>query len=217
MAVAPVRALPDRHAERWSAATRHRFLDDVREGSLPVVAFDTWLSQDKIFVADLLRFQARLLARAPRPAQQVLAGGALALVDELDWFDRLSTDRGLDLAAAPRPATVAYAALLDRLDAADYADALGCLWVVERVYLDAWSSARPGAGAYAELVDHWTTPGFRVYVAALQDVAEQAGPPDDALVAQVLEQERAFWEMAYEAAVDPAPRGDGGTTGGDRP
>jgi len=35
-------------------------------GMLPAAAFDTWLAQDRRFVGDLLWFQARLLARAPR-------------------------------------------------------------------------------------------------------------------------------------------------------
>jgi formylaminopyrimidine deformylase / aminopyrimidine aminohydrolase len=194
-----VREIPDRSAGRWAAATRSPFLDGVRDGSLPVAAFDTWLAQDALFVADLLRFQSRLLARAPRAAQRVLAGGALALVDELDWFQRLARARGLDLSAAPRPVTTAYAALLDRLDAAPYADAVGCLWVVERVYLDAWSGAAPGAAGYAELVEHWTTPGFAAYVDALAAASDRAGAPDGALVDEVLRLEAAFWAMAVQA------------------
>jgi thiaminase/transcriptional activator TenA len=201
-----VRAVPDSAgttpaelwtaADLWTAATRHPFLDGVRDGSLPVEALDTWLVQDARFVADLLAFQARLLARAPRTDQAVLAGGALALVEELDWFERLADARGLDLSAPPLPATLAYRALLERLDAAPYADAVGCLAVVERVYLDAWRSALPGAPAYAELVEHWTTPGFAAYVDALEAAASRAGATDAALVAQVLRQEAAFWQMA---------------------
>ncbi|MDK3255060.1 hypothetical protein [Blastococcus capsensis] len=61
-----------RHAGAWSGATAHPFLHAVRDGTVPEPAFDTWLVQDARFVADLLRFQARLLARAPRPAQAVL-------------------------------------------------------------------------------------------------------------------------------------------------
>ena len=185
--------------ELWSAATRHPFLDGVRDGSLPVEALDTWLAQDALFVADLLAFQARLLARAPRSDQAVLAGGAVALVEELDWFEQLAADRGLDLAAEPLPATVAYRELLARLDAAPYADALGCLEVVERVYLEAWRSALPGAPAYAGLVEHWTTPGFAAYVDGLAAAVERAGPADEELVRQVLRQEAAFWEMAVSS------------------
>jgi len=197
--------LVQRHADRWEAATRHPFLAGVRDGALPVAAFDTWLAQDALFVADLLAFQARLLARAPRPAQAVLAAGAVALVEELDWFEGLAAGRGLDLGAPALSATRDYAALLSQLDAAPYADAVGGLWVIERVYLDAWSSALPGSDGFAELVEHWTTPGFASYVTALQGLSEQAGPPDEALVVQVLDQEAAFWQMALDAADAPAP------------
>jgi formylaminopyrimidine deformylase / aminopyrimidine aminohydrolase len=84
----PVTDLLQRHPDEWARATRHPFLTAVRDGTLPDGAFDTWLVQDALFVADLLTFQARLLARAPRPAQAVLAAGAASLVAELDWSRR---------------------------------------------------------------------------------------------------------------------------------
>ena len=197
----PVAELLSHHAGAWQRATRHPFLDGVREGTVPLAAFDTWLVQDARFVADLLRFQARLLARAPRSAQAVLAGGAVALVDELGWFEEQAAVRGLDLDAAPLPPTAAYAALLDRLDAADVPTALVALWVLERVYLEAWSGAAPGAPEYQPFVAHWTTPGFAAYVAALEQAADSLGGGSaevDAVVAEVLEAERAFWDMAVE-------------------
>jgi thiaminase/transcriptional activator TenA len=175
---------------------RHAFLDGVRDGTLPVAALDTWLAQDALFVADLLAFQARLLARAPRTDQAVLAGGAVALVEELDWFDRLAADRGLDLAAAPLPATLAYRELLLRLDAAPYPDALGCLEVVERVYLEAWRWALPGAPAYAALVEHWTTRASRRTSTGWPPRPTGPAGPDEQLVAEVLRQEAAFWATA---------------------
>ena len=76
--------MPD---ELWTAATRHPFLDAVRDGTITDSAFDRWLVQDALFVADLLTFQARLLARAPRKAQAAICGGCAALVAELDWFE----------------------------------------------------------------------------------------------------------------------------------
>ena len=91
----------------WTAATRHPFLDAVREGTITDSAFDRWLGQDALFVGDLLTFQARLLARAPRPAQAVLAGGCVALVAELDWFEVQAARRGIDLGQPALPATLA--------------------------------------------------------------------------------------------------------------
>ncbi|WP_299958522.1 TenA family transcriptional regulator [uncultured Modestobacter sp.] len=195
----PVAELLRRHPDAWRGATAHPFLQAVADGSLPPAAFDTWLVQDARFVADLLRFQARLLARAPRPAQAVLAGGAVALVEELAWFEQQAAARGLDLTAPARPATAAYAELLDRLDRADVPTALTALWTIERTYLDAWSAAAPGAPAYRAFVEHWTVPAFAGYVAGLEEAADAAGGSDDALFLEVVAAETAFWQMAVDA------------------
>jgi thiaminase/transcriptional activator TenA len=197
----PVADLPARRPDAWRDATDHPFLRGVRDGSVPVAAFDTWLVQDARFVADLLRFQARLLARAPRPAQAVLAGGAVALVEELTWFEGLAAGRGLDLAAPALPATRAYAALLARLEEADVPTALTALWTIERTYLDAWSGVLPGAPAYREFVEHWTVPGFAGYVAGLAAAADALPAADpEAVFDEVLAAEVAFWDMALAAA-----------------
>jgi thiaminase len=197
----PVAELLPRHADAWRGATAHPFLAAVRDGALPPTAFDTWLVQDALFVADLLRFQARLLARAPRPAQAVLAAGAVALVEELAWFEEQAAVRGLDLTAAPLPATRAYAALLERLDAAGVPTALMALWTIERTYLDAWTGALPGAPAYREFVEHWTVPGFAGYVAGLEQAADAvADGAADAVFLEVVAAETAFWDMAMEVS-----------------
>ena len=192
----PVTDLLQRHPGEWARATRHPFLAGVRDGTLPDGAFDTWLVQDALFVADLLTFQARLLARAPRPAQAVLAAGAAALVAELDWFEQQAAARGLDLRAAPLPATSSYADLLRRLDTAGTGPALTALWTVERTYLDAWSYAAPGTPALREFVQHWTVPGFAGYVADLADAADAVREPDEAVFREVVAAEVAFWDTA---------------------
>ena len=84
----------------------------MREGTITNCAFDRWLAQDALFVGDLLTFQARLLARAPRQAQAVLAGGCMALVAELDWFEVQAARRGIDLDQPALPATLTYRELL---------------------------------------------------------------------------------------------------------
>lgn len=180
--------------DAWERATQHPFLAAVRDDTLPAAVFDTWLAQDHRFVGDLLWFQARLLARAPRAAQPVLVAGAAALVDELAWFERLAEDRGLDLDAPAQPATVAYRRLLERLDGAGYDDAMSALWVLEKTYLDAWWFAAPGAESYREVVGHWTTPAFEDYVERLAVACPSLSGP---VVHDVLAHEIAFWEMAW--------------------
>ena len=196
-----VAELPLRHPDRWARATRHPFLAAVRDGSLPGSAFNTWLAQDYGFVGDLLRFQSRLLARAPRVAQPVLVSGASALVDELAWFERRAAETSISLTAPPLPAAVVYADLLDDLDRAEVPLALAMLWAIERTYLDAWSFAAPGDPAYRAFVDRWTDPAFTTYVdalAAAADAARPAGPDLDDRFRQVVEAEIGFWDMAWE-------------------
>jgi formylaminopyrimidine deformylase / aminopyrimidine aminohydrolase len=178
----------------WSAATRHPFLSAVREGTLSDSAFDRWLVQDALFVGDLLTYQARLLARAPRAAQGVLAGGCVALVAELDWFEVQAGRRGLELEQPALPATLAYRELLGRLDAAPYEAAVLALWVLERVYLLGWAFAAADTCPFGEFVEHWSTPAFAEYVDALGELAVPEG--QDVLVGDVLSHEVAFWDMA---------------------
>jgi thiaminase/transcriptional activator TenA len=182
--------------ELWTAATEHPFLHAVRDGAIADAAFDRWLAQDALFVADLLAFQARLLARAPRGAQSALAGGCVALVDELDWFEVQAVRRGIDLDVGRLPATVAYRGSLRRLDAEPFDHAITALWALERVYLMAWTTASSEASPFAEFTEHWTHPGFADYVDALGRLASPQGRDD--LVAEVMSLEVAFWDMAME-------------------
>jgi formylaminopyrimidine deformylase / aminopyrimidine aminohydrolase len=181
------------HEQAWLRATRPLFLERLREGTLPEDAFATWLVQDKLFVGDLLSFQARLLARALRRAQRVLATGALALVDELAWFDQQGERFGLDPEAERLPATRAYRAVLERLEGEPFEEAITALWALERVYLEAWSLAEPAAEPYSAFVEHWTSPEFRAYVEELERFAD---PAQRDVVATVLEAEATFWETA---------------------
>ncbi len=190
--------------EQWQAATRHPFLDGVRDGSLPAAALDRWLAQDALYVDALLRMQARLLARAPQVDQVVLAQGLLALAEELVWFASLARERALDLGVGPLPANVAYCTDLARCDDLPYAAALVALWTVERAYLDAWLGARPGAEPYRALVAHWTTPEFAAYVAGLAAAADRAladAPAEQeaagAAFQTIARHEQAFWGMAF--------------------
>jgi formylaminopyrimidine deformylase / aminopyrimidine aminohydrolase len=187
-------SLSDVQAQLWTAATRHPFLDAVRGGTITDSAFDRWLVQDALFVADLLAFQARLLARAPRPAQGVLAGGCVALIAELDWFEVQAGRRGIDLGQPPIPATLAYRELLLRLDETPYDAAVTALWALERVYLLAWTSAQSATSPFGEFIDHWADPGFATYVDALGELAIPAG--HSGLIDEVLAHEVAFWDMA---------------------
>ncbi len=209
MGAAPgVNDLVLRFADEWRAATRHPFLDAVADGSLPRPAFEAWLVQDYLFVADLLVFQSRLLARAPRPAQAVVAGGLVALEAELGWFESHAAQHGLTLDAPRLDATERYQDLLEALDAAPFPVAIVGLWAIERAYHDAWQGAAGGGTRFAEFVAHWTVAEFSQYVAGLEAAADaalgQATPDEqaDAVAAflEVAQLEAAFWHMTWSTS-----------------
>lgn len=201
--------LTSRHASAWRGATRHSFLEAVRDGTLPREAFDLWLAQDYLFVCDLLTSQARILARAPRRDRGVLAGGLVAAEAELGWFEEKASERGLDLGASRLPATESYRLLMSSMEEAPYPAAITGVWTIERAYLEAWRSASPPA-AYAEFVEHWTTPEFEEYVTSLERAADDALHEADESEREAIEQtflsvaqlERDFWGMAFSERGD---------------
>ena len=190
--------LVQRHHPEWRAATRHAFLDSVRDGGLPVGAFWAWLQQDYLFVNDLLTFQARLLAGAPRSAQSVLAAGLVSLEAELTWFEAQLTRRRLPLVAARHPTTDAYREELERLLMEPVEVGITALWALERAYLEAWCGAAPGAAEYREFVEHWTAPAFAHYVAGLEVHATDS-PVAEAAWLRIVRLELEFWDMALGA------------------
>ena len=197
--------LLERDPMAWQEATRHPFLEAVREGSFPAGTFEAWLAQDYLFVGDALVFQARLLARAPRPAQAVLAGGLIAIEAELGWFEEQAERLGLHLEAPRHPTTAAYRDLLAGLESEPYPAAISALWAIEKAYLEAWRGAAPGHPEYRQFVEHWTTPEFAGYVTglekaaddALRDSGEQERERAEAAFLEVIRLERDFWEMAW--------------------
>ena len=184
-----------RYAREWRAATSHPFLDGIRDGSLPAGAFTAWLQQDYLFVTDLLRFQARLLAAAPRSAQEVLAGGLVALESELNWFEAQGARRGLVLDGPRHPTTQAYREELERLLAEPFEVGMTALWAVEQAYLEAWRGAAPGSTEYREFVEHWTVSSFAIYVSGLEVHASDL-PLAEAAWLRIVRLEHEFWDMA---------------------
>lgn len=197
--------LLDRHAEAWRGATSHRFLDGVREGTLPREAFTAWLAQDYLFVADGLVFQSRLVARSPRRDQSLLVGGLSALESELGWFEEQARKWNLDLEGPRHPTNEAYRDFMTSLEDAPYPAGITALWALERAYLEAWTNASPGHPDYREFVEHWTTPEFADYVGGLEKAADSAlasaseqerQQAEDAFL-EVARLEHDFWEMAF--------------------
>ncbi len=195
------------HADAWAQATRHPFLEGVRDGSLPRLSFHRWLVQDRHFALGLFAAQARVMALAPPSEWPILLGGLNALLAELEWFERHVRSRSLDFEQPLHPTCRAYVDFLLALGFAPYPVGITALWACERVYLEAWSSARPCAAEYQEFVDRWTAPPFLDYVRGLETAAGAALAQASNTVRaaagdgfrQITSYECAFWAMTTEA------------------
>jgi formylaminopyrimidine deformylase / aminopyrimidine aminohydrolase len=171
---------------------------------VPEDSFDRWLAQDYLFAQALVRAQSRIAAAAPLADVGLLAGGVVATVGELGWFEEMAARRGVALDAPIAPATRAYCDFLLAVTYAAYPAQITAIWALERTYLESWEGARPGAQPYREFVERWTTDAFRSYVGDLQaavdrqhvaSVGEQAREAEDAFL-WVTHYERRFWDMA---------------------
>jgi thiaminase len=200
-------ALLTRHAAAWQAATVHPFLVGVRDGSVPAGSFDRWLAQDYLYAQTLVRAQSRIAAAAPFVDVGLLAGGVVATVGELGWFEDMAARRGVTLDAPMHPANRAYCDFLLALTYSAYPAQVTAIWALERTYLESWEGARPGAQPFREFVERWTTDAFRSYVGDLQAAVdrqlevsgpEQAREAEEAFV-WVTHYERGFWDMAMSS------------------
>jgi formylaminopyrimidine deformylase / aminopyrimidine aminohydrolase len=193
-----------KYQDAWDTATNHAFLQGVKDATLPEEAFVTWLGQDYHFASALIDSQCLILLNAPRTDQSLLIGGLFALEDELSWFEANASVYNIDLQQSLLPTCRAYADFLLALQYKPYVVQLVCLWALERVYFDAWSSALPCQPKYKEFVDRWTTPEFLDYVEGLENAVNNAlAKMTKKELAQVevyflwvLRYEKLFWDMA---------------------
>lgn len=195
-----------KHEAAWKSATRHPFLEAVRDGNLPFEAFATWLVQDYFFVIYEFTVQARLLPSTPRYAQKLLIQNVAALEAELTWFEGHAKELGLSLDTTPHPVTAAYGAFMKTFEQLPFAAAMTATWAIERAYLEAWQSALPAQPDYREYVERWANPGFASFVGELEQLtarvleASDADKEVEAAFLQVAELERQFWDMALSGA-----------------
>lgn len=199
-----VDALIDLHRDEWQESTAGAaFIRGARDGTLAEDAFHRWLVQDRHFIDGLYDAQSRVIPLAGGEPRRTLLNGVVALQEELDWLAEHAARLGLELSVEPVEDCRAFIDYLHTLAFAPPAVALTAIWTVERSYLDAWSAARPGAEAYREFVEHWSNDGFRAYVTALRDAANEAlegASATDRVAAEqafrrVMGFERRFWAM----------------------
>ena len=197
--------LVEQNEALWHQATRHPFLEQVKDGSIAEERFARWLVQDYHFVRRGFSMLCLLSADAPRRDHPLLVGGMAALGAEMTWFEENADAFDLDLDQPLLPACRAYSDFLLALPREPYPAQIVGLWAMERAYMEAWSTAQPAAPRYASFVDHWTNPEFEDWVEALAAAADaalvEASETERQAAADtfhwIARYERAFWQMAF--------------------
>jgi thiaminase (transcriptional activator TenA) len=118
----------------WAAYTRHRFVEGMRDGTLPRAAFLHYLVQDYLFLLHFSRAWALAVTKAATVAEmRTCAATVHALIDdEMSLHLRTCAEAGIDeatlAAAEERPETIAYTRyVLDAGHGGDFLDLLAAL------------------------------------------------------------------------------------------
>lgn len=236
--------------EAYTAAIAHPFLTAAAARTLPSEQIEAWLAQDRLHAGvGYLRFAGLMLARLPTLAdgegsalactygariRAVLSGAISNVVREVQFFEDTAAHWGLDLGGdstslmAPyAPVTQAYCLyMLEVGQTGSPEEQMTLLWAMEKLYLEAWTTAASGQQAAAvgpprggELggaahvldlfVQNWTCGAFRAFVTELGSLLDAIVPLDatpthvkarcEAVWRRVLWFERYFWDAGRTA------------------
>ncbi|PPR06783.1 hypothetical protein CVT24_011283 [Panaeolus cyanescens] len=185
----------------YEEATRHPFLLEAGEGSLPSARLALWLSQDRIYAAhayprfigsliSLIPFHQRDSITGPEEAAnqkilKILVGCLDNIVREVGFFKDTAERWDLDMEGwKERKGTRDYTAEMARVSNASLKEGLIFLWAMERVYLDAWKfvnnlqkATQSGTSESPVLAfsQNWSSTEFEVFVAELADLVDELG------------------------------------------
>ncbi len=195
----------------WSAATGHRFVRDLCEGTVGDAAMARYLVQDHRFLDGFLTLLGAAMATADTVAARLRYGRSAGIVsgEENTYFLRAFADLGIgeaERAAVPdSEPTRALAALMREAAASGrYVAVLSVLCVAEWLYLD-WASNAPRPlpqrFVHAEWITLHDNPDFRMFVAFLREELDRVGPADAGTARDVFRRavaiEAAFFDAAY--------------------
>ncbi len=211
--------MPDRFTELlqrdnrpgWSAATGHRFVRELCDGSIGDGPLARYLVQDHRFLDSFLMLLGAAMATADTLDARLRYGRSAGIVsgEENTYFLRAFAVLGVDEATraeAPDAApTAAFKALMREAAASGrYVAALSVLCVAEWLYLD-WASAAPrplpASFVHAEWITLHDTPDFRAFVGFLRAELDRVGPADADTARDFFQRavaiEAAFFDAAY--------------------
>ncbi|WVZ11597.1 hypothetical protein V8G54_016127 [Vigna mungo] len=205
-----------KHTLLFKGATRHPLILSIRDGSIDIASFKSWLAQDYLFVRAFVPFVASVLIKAWKESDEsgdmeVILGGVASLEDEISWFKREASKWGISLSeVVPQQANKKYCGLLESLMSPDveYTVAITAFWVIEVVYQESFAHCI-GEGSKTpqelkETCERWGSEAFAKYCQSLQNIANrrlQKASDEELKKAEhtflnILEYEVDFWNMS---------------------
>nr|KYP57892.1 Seed maturation protein PM36 [Cajanus cajan] len=205
-----------KHRSLYNGATRHPLILSIRDGTINIDCFKTWLAQDYLFVRAFVPFAASLLIKAWKESDEsgdveVILGGMASLEDEISWFKREANKWGVSVSdVVPQRANVKYCGLLESLMSpeVEYTVAITAFWAIEAVYQESFAHCiEEGSKTPPELKEtcaRWGNEAFGNYCQSLQKIANrrlQKASDEELKKAEVtflsvLENEVEFWNMS---------------------
>ncbi|KOM33437.1 hypothetical protein LR48_Vigan01g299300 [Vigna angularis] len=205
-----------KHPLPFKGATRHPLILSIRDGSIDIASFKSWLAQDYLFVRAFVPFVASVLIKAWKESDEsgdmeVILGGVASLEDEISWFKREASKWGISLSeVVPQQANKKYCGLLESLMSPDveYTVAITAFWVIEVVYQESFAYCI-GEGSKTpqelkETCERWGSEAFAKYCQSLQNIVnrrlQKASDEElkkaERMFLNVLEYEVDFWNMS---------------------
>jgi len=204
------KTLWEENADLSRAALVHRFVRGLKEGSLPLNSFQTYIGQDAFFLEAFARAYALALAHSPdqeglREFADLLSG----VLEELELHRRYSAEWGVRLEdVSPGDATLAYT---DFLLASAALGSVGetCAAMTPCMRLYAFLGQKLAAegvsedNPYTEWIETYADPGFEALAAKLEDLLNRYASDASAIRAtyrRAMTLELAFFEANEETA-----------------
>ncbi|WP_060483371.1 TenA family protein [Pseudomonas sp. NBRC 111119] len=196
----------------WCAATGHRFVTQLCDGTLPDRVMIDYLVQDHRFLDSFLTLLGAAIATADTFEARLRLGRFAGMIssDENTYFLRAFDALAVSPAQRSEPAdtapTAGFKAIMREAAATrSYAAALAVLNVAEGLYLD-WALKAPKPlpqhFVHAEWITLHDNPAFQAFVAFLQAELDRVGPAEAALATDFYQRTVAL-ELAFFDAVYP--------------
>uniref|UniRef100_A0AC34FDE2 Thiaminase-2/PQQC domain-containing protein n=1 Tax=Panagrolaimus sp. ES5 TaxID=591445 RepID=A0AC34FDE2_9BILA len=169
----------------------------ISSGEITEEQFNTWLSQDYLFVIKYVHFTSFVLQNAPKQDFELLISGLSVLSDELKWFENKLNERNIKTdEIQPLMENINYQNWLNNFietKPSSYLMMLTIFYGIELCYFKAWNAVKNEK--YKEFANRWSSDEFGKYIDKLEVAIEKASAKaSEEEKTEAVEQLNQIWE-----------------------